>query len=179
VPRTPESLPRLDVQVVPAALEHQPVLANLLELYSPDFSEYIDLELQPDGRFGYSRLPLYWQEPNRYPFLVHADAQLAGFVFVTRASRLTGDPSVCDMTEFFVVRSHRKRGVGTAVARVIWGCFPGPWEVRVIESNQPAATFWRRVTASFAGPSVQERSVELDGRRWQVFSFVSPGAPPA
>ena len=38
------------------------VLANLLELYAHDFSEFHDLELGMDGRFGYSHLPLYWSE---------------------------------------------------------------------------------------------------------------------
>ncbi len=162
------------VKVAPATLDQQAILANLLELYSHDFSEFIALELQPDGRYGYSRLPLYWQEPNRYPFLVNIGEHLAGFVLVTRTSRLSGDPAVYDMTEFFVVRSYRKQGLGAAVARLIWEQFPGLWEVRVVENNQSAVTFWRGTTARFAGSSVHEQFVELDGMNWHVFSFVSP-----
>ena len=33
--------------------DQAPVLANLLELYAHDLSEYFDVPLQPSGRFGY------------------------------------------------------------------------------------------------------------------------------
>ena len=37
-----------------------PLLSNLLELYIHDLSfSFPDIEIGPDGRFGYSRLPLY------------------------------------------------------------------------------------------------------------------------
>ena len=39
------------------------VLSNLLELYVHDLSEVFDVELGPDGRFGYEKLPMYWLEP--------------------------------------------------------------------------------------------------------------------
>ncbi len=61
-----------------ATPEQAPILANLLELYCYDFSELIDLELGPDGRFGYEPLPLYWTEQGRHPLLVAIDGQWAG-----------------------------------------------------------------------------------------------------
>jgi predicted acetyltransferase len=176
---SPKTYTLTAIEVVPADRGRESVLANLLELYAHDFSEFIELELQPDGRFGYARLPLYWQEQHRHPFLIEVGGHLAGFVFVTQASRLTGDPTVYDMTEFFIVRRYRKRGVGTAVARLIWQRFPGSWEVRVVESNQPAAAFWRAATDDFTGSAAEESLVELDGRHWHVFSFLSPGAAPS
>lgn len=50
------------IAVIPARPEHESILANLLELYAHDFSEFHDLEVGADGRFGYSSLPLYWIE---------------------------------------------------------------------------------------------------------------------
>ncbi len=47
------------IELVPAAQGQEPVLANLLELYAHDFSEFVDLTIGPDGRFHYPRLPLY------------------------------------------------------------------------------------------------------------------------
>ena len=42
------------------------LLFNLLELYIHDLSDvFPHIELGPDGRFGYERLPLYWSEPER------------------------------------------------------------------------------------------------------------------
>ena len=169
----PDALSGVGVEVLPATPEQEPVLANLLELYSHDFSEFVELELHPDGRFGYPWLPLYWTEENRWPFLIQVDGALAGFVFVTRGLPPSGDPAVYDMAEFFIVRGQRKRGIGTAAARLVWQRFPGRWQVRVIESNQPALAFWRSAIAAFAGPAVQESSLCLSDRHWHVFSFDS------
>src|SRR5271155_5379942 len=121
------------VEVIPAAPDQEPILRNLLELYAHDFSEFRHLELGADGRFGYQPLPLYWSDPNRHPFLVKVDGQLAGFVLVKRGSEISGDETVWDMVEFFVVRAYRRRGIGTEIACDIWKRFPGLWEVRVMQ----------------------------------------------
>jgi hypothetical protein len=78
------------VDVIPAAPEQEAILANLLELYMHDFSEFVGLKLDANGRFGYERLPLYWKESNRYPFLIMVNGHWAGFVFVRKGSRISG-----------------------------------------------------------------------------------------
>jgi len=95
-----EENPSAHIEVIPATLEQKPILANLLELYGHDFSEFHDIDLGPDGRFGYKCLPLYWSEPGRHPFLVRVDGRLAGFAFVKRGSEVSGDETVWDMAEF-------------------------------------------------------------------------------
>src|SRR5216684_2740960 len=74
--------PSAHIEVIPARPEQESILANLLELYAHDFSEFHDLELGADGRFGYHCLPLYWSEPGRHPFLVWVEGKLAGLVLV-------------------------------------------------------------------------------------------------
>jgi hypothetical protein len=69
--------PAYYIEVTPAAPEQEPVLANLLELYGHDFSEFQDLDLGADCRFGYKGLPLYWSEPDRHPFLTTVAGRLA------------------------------------------------------------------------------------------------------
>ena len=66
------------VEVVAATPEQEPILANLLELYVHDFSEFLDLDIGEDGRFGYPSLPLYWSEPDRHPFLIRTGRQAGG-----------------------------------------------------------------------------------------------------
>lgn len=70
------------IEVIPAGPGEGPILANLLELYAHDFSEFHDLDLGPDGRFRYRSLPLYWSEPDRHALLASIDGKLAGFVLV-------------------------------------------------------------------------------------------------
>ena len=51
-----------NIQLELAVREQPPILANLLELYAHDFSEFQPLDVGSDGRFGYKYLPLYWSE---------------------------------------------------------------------------------------------------------------------
>ena len=161
----------MQVEVSAATADHAPVLANLLELYAHDFSELADLRLNADGRFGYAPLPLYWQESNRYPFLVKVDAALAGFVLVKKGSAVSGAETVWDMAEFFIVRGHRRQGIGMRVAHEVWRKFPGPWEVRVTERNQAGQAFWQRAIAAFMGMAIEAAVNEVNGKSWHVFSF--------
>jgi predicted acetyltransferase len=159
------------IQVIPAEAKQEPILANLLELYAHDFSEFHDLEIGTDGRFGYNRLPLYWSEPDRHPFLIKIDGKLAGLVLVKRGSEVSGNEAVWDMAEFFVVRGWRRRGIGTHVAHEVWRRFPGLWEVRVMQSNDSAQHFWARAISTFIGEPVHSLPLERAGRQWHIFPF--------
>jgi predicted acetyltransferase len=131
------------------------------------------LELGADGRFGYKNLPLYWRELHRYAFLARVDGNLAGFVLVKQGSEVAGDTTVWDMAEFFVVRRHRRRGIGTELAQQVWRRFPGPWEVRVMQANRSAGFFWERAIERVAGKPIHSTPFEKDGELWQVFLFNS------
>jgi predicted acetyltransferase len=161
------------IELIPAAPDQEPILANLLELYSHDFSEFHEIELGADGRFGYTGLPLYWREPDRRPFLVRVDGELAGFVLVKKGSEVSGDETVWDMAEFFVVRRYRRRGIGTCVAHQVWREIPGRWEVRVMESNQSAYLFWVHAISAFTGETIVSGRVEDRGKLWRIFAFES------
>jgi predicted acetyltransferase len=155
------------VEVIPATAEQMPIMANLIQLYAHDFSEFHHLELGTDGRFNYEPLPLYWSEPNRHPFLVRVEGNLAGLVLVK------SNGAVWDMAEFFVVRGYRRRGIGSAIAHDIWRRFPGLWEVRVMQSNHAALQFWERTISEFTGAPIHPVNLEKNGESWHLFSFDS------
>jgi hypothetical protein len=83
------------IEIISASLEQAPILANLLELYAHDFSEFHGIALGEDGRFGYRSLPLYWSEPGRHPFLVRIKGKLAGFALVKKGSEISGKEREC------------------------------------------------------------------------------------
>lgn len=103
---------------------------------------------------------------------------MAGFAIVDEGSRITGAPDVHDMREFFVLRKYRRLGVGRDTATTLLARFPGPWEIRVLEQNVAALSFWRAVVASAARGSFQTSPwVTESGRRTTVFRFVSSPGP--
>jgi predicted acetyltransferase len=155
-------------------------LANPLELYVHDLSEaFPRVELGPDGRFGYDPLPLYWSEPERrFPFLIRCGERVAGFVLVTRGSPASDDPDVFDVAEFFILRRHRRSGVGRLAAFLVWDRLPGRWIVRVSEANRGAVPFWAGVTAEYTNGAVTEFTREGSPAPWRVFSFESRRTSP-
>jgi predicted acetyltransferase len=155
------------------------LLSNLLELYIHDLSaSFPNVELGPDGHFGYPKLPLYWSEPERrFPFLLRCDGRVAGFALVTRGSPASEDPDVLDIAEFFVLRRYRREGVGRRAAFLLWNAFPGSWTVRVSEGNLGALPFWAGVIAEFTNGAATESQRPGSPNPWRVFSFESVPEP--
>ena len=162
-----------ELEVIAAGGEQQTTLANLLELYAHDFSEFHPLEIGVSGRFGYPSLPLYWSEPGRCPLLIKMGGNLAGFAFVKRGSEFSGSLAVWDMAEFFVLRGYRRRGIGTQAAHEVWRQFPGPWEIRVMQSNVSAHPFWECAISEFTGEAPHPVFAEKGGKHWKLYSFDS------
>ena len=82
------------IELMRATPEQEPILANLLQLYAHDFSEFHGLDLGADARFDYKDLPLYFREPARHPFLVRKDGKWVGLVLVKRGSQISRDETV-------------------------------------------------------------------------------------
>jgi predicted acetyltransferase len=151
-----------------------PVLSNLLELYMHDMSEIFPIAVGGDGRFRYANLPLYWSEPEqRFPFLIRSGAHLAGFVLATRGSPATDDPTHFDVAEFFVLRGHRRAGVGRQAAFLLWNRLPGQWVVRVSEANRTGMPFWRTTVQEYTRGEFSELERPGSPHRWRVFTFRS------
>lgn len=68
------------------------------------------------------------------------------------------------MGEFFVTRSARGRGTGTAFATDVLRRHPGHWEIPFQEENPRAAAFWRRLAAALLD-DVSERALGVPGKR--------------
>tara|TARA_Y100001934_G_scaffold260251_1_gene332323 strand:+ start:182 stop:724 length:543 start_codon:yes stop_codon:yes gene_type:complete len=163
----------MDVSVRSAKRSEKPILANLLNFYLHDFSEFDNVDIEPDGRYAYPYLDHYWEDPNRFPFLFRVDGTLAGFALI----RIQSDPrtgeSIIGMTEFFVLRRFRRSGVGTAAARRLWDLFVGAWQVDVMAANVQALPFWRGAVADYAAGEFREETTGTRAEEWTTFRFIS------
>lgn len=156
-----------------ATRETAPLLQNLLELYVHDLSEIFPVELGPDGRFGYPQLALYWKEPAvRHAFVIRRGDRVAGFALATRGSPASDDPEDLDVAEFFVLRAHRRLGVGRDAAFALWDALPGRWVVRVAEANRAGLPFWRETALAYTGGAFAE-GIRPDLPGWRVLRLAS------
>jgi predicted acetyltransferase len=147
-------------------------LANLLELYVHDLSAAFEVDIGPDGRFGYPKLDLYFTDPTRHhAYFIRRGDDLAGFALVTRGSCATPDPDVHDVDEYFVLRRFRRTRVGTDAAHLLWPLHPGPWVVRVSEANRGAHAFWQRIVDEVAGHPVAPRTLAGKLHPFRVYMF--------
>jgi predicted acetyltransferase len=110
-----------------------------------------------DGSFG-SRAwhRRFWMRRERHHFVIRVAGRLAGFALVRERAEFAG-ASAREISEFFVLRAYRGRGVGTRVARALLARFPGRWEIAELTWNVRARRFWRRVIRRCAVGRVEER----------------------
>lgn len=135
------------VEVVEVGERDKEVLANLMQLYLYDSSEYNDGEIEANGRLDPGRyFDAYWTEPERHPFFLRIDGRPVGFALVREF-----EPGKHSIAEFFVARKHRRSGVGKSAAFMLFDRFQGEWHVAQEEGNLPAQRFWRSIIAEYSG----------------------------
>ncbi|MFJ5293448.1 GNAT family N-acetyltransferase [Streptomyces sp. NPDC088348] len=147
--RTPAPV---EVRLTAAGSDDKPVLANLLQLYLHDFSEFQPLELSAHGTFDYRWLDSYFiGSDDREAYLITAAGRTAGFALAR--CDVEGDEGAWNISEFFVARRYRRRGVGREAARLLFQCHPGTWTLSYFHDNAPAARLWPGVAdAESDGP---------------------------
>jgi predicted acetyltransferase len=148
------------------------VVNRLMQLYAYDFSEFMGWDIADDAVFfsGETRAT-YVPEPWRHAFFLRVEGHLAGFVIVDEKSRITGDPDVVDMSQFFVLRKYRRSGVGAFAAAQAFDRFPRKWEVRELAKNEGAIAFWRKTIARYTAGRYIETLFDDDRWRGPVQSF--------
>ena len=163
----------MDLTLARATPEDRELLANLVNLYMYDFSEFTADDAGDDGAFRAADIDRYFADP-RETWIARVDGHLAGFVIVrVDGEALDGSPGVRDVQEFFVMRKYRRRGLGEEMARRTFDRSPGPWQVRVLKPNTPAQGFWRTIIGRRTGGRFSE--VDWDDGRWRgpVFRFTN------
>mgnify|MGYP000082201789 CR=1 FL=1 len=152
--------------------ERKHIISRLMQFYLYDFTRYLDFDLNEEGVFpAYPGLESYWHSGNnKYPFLIIADGNIAGFALVDRLLR--NSEGQFYMTEFFVMQKYRRSGVGTWAAHSLFDMFPGDWKVSQVRANTPARDFWHRAIGSYTKKPFKERFDSQQGNPSQYFSSV-------
>jgi predicted acetyltransferase len=148
-------MPSVTIHPIPRA--DAPLLWTVLQKYLGELSK-LGGDPAVSGVFVYRYFDAYWIEPERLPFWIKANEEVAGFALVRRC-----DDGVYDMSEFYIKPEYRRRGIGGDTARAIFTRFPGRWTVSQFKQNQPAIRFWRRVLEGFA-PFDRTRGERIEQR---------------
>lgn len=146
------------------------VLSNLMQLYFYDFTAYLNIQVEEDGKFQeYPGLEKYLRtsEKRHHAFLIRSDGHIAGFALVDQPlNHPEGDNY---MAEFFILKRFRRAGIGRAAARMLFAKFPGRWFVSQVASNWPAQAFWRSVISEYTEGAFTEQVRAQSGNTVQFF----------
>ena len=118
-----------------------------MNLYQYDFTDFGADPVGERARFVYMPLDSYWEEKNRYPFLIYDGNKIAGFALVNQTS-LLANSNTHSIAEFFILRYLRHKKVGIAAAGDIISRFPGIWEISQTYQNVGAQNFWLKTITS-------------------------------
>lgn len=58
------------IEVISATNQQASVIAQLYELYTYEMTDLADFDIKDNGFYGYDDLPLYWQDKDKYPYLI-------------------------------------------------------------------------------------------------------------
>lgn len=164
----------LEVTLIP--YNDKNILAQLIQLYRYDSSEFDGHALNEHGLYMYKYLDHQWTDEYRRPCLFRIHDEIAGFALVmldvprenVKLSMAEGTNVIGD---FFIMRKFRGQGYGKEAAFKLFDLFPGVWELRQTRNNLPANQFWNRVLDAYTGGSYEQQL--LEDERWngpvQVF----------
>jgi len=144
---------------------HQKYLYEMTAFYPEDMDEA--------GNLHYGRFDSYFAgDPDRHALYLRADSREVGFALINRYSHL-GSEIDHALAEFTVYPGCRGRGYAREAARLLFGRWPGRWELKYNVNNVRALRLWTSVTQPYAPVCTIISDCEA------VLSFsVGPGAAP-
>jgi len=131
--------------------ESPEIIMNLFQYYIYDMSEYTKFDPNPNGTFvvdeSVVQLNVYWNSPEHYPYLILVEGNIAGFSMIRR---FPFNKAYFDIGQFFVLRKYKNLGVGREVFKRSVHKHPGKWLTRVLQNNDGAYKFWKKVISEIA-----------------------------
>lgn len=151
-------------------------LENVYPFYLHDLSQFAPdaYRLNASGRWEPDYLPYWLEHDHCHPLVALRGDDAVGFALVGEAPFPFMSPDArFRISELFVLRAHRRSGLGRAVARAVLARLTETCELTVLAENAPALAFWR----AFLSEVVRGPIVEVPGDGEVGFTFrVSPWA---
>jgi len=130
-------------------LEEREILANLLEKYAYEFSQYDKRDVNPLGLYGYMYLDYYWTENKRWAYFIEVGGSLAGFVMINDYPEAEDRETDFSLSEFFVVYKYRRSGVGKKAFFMAVDRHRGRWQLKMHPKNAVSVGFWEAAVSEY------------------------------
>src|SRR2546425_12838704 len=111
-------------------------------------------------------LPSWLQDDADHPLIIVEAGARLGCALVNQAPSPHLLPGIdFRMSEFFVLRRHRRSGVGRRAALALFDRFRGRWQISELLRNTPAIHFWHRIIGEYSDERYEEESSPVEVRQ--------------
>lgn len=133
------------MQIIKSDPSNRSVIENMMQLYLHDLSPFTNELPDKNGLFSLGKyFGLYWEEHDRFPYILFHNDQPIGFALVREIGLQSHS-----IAEFFVLKAYRKQGLATKFAHDVFRRHPGDWSVAQLESHVTAQSFWHNTISSY------------------------------
>ncbi len=136
-------------------------LTNVYPFYLHDLSEFDDqhYSLNERGLWEPDYLPSWLEDGLDHPLIIEESGGRVGFALVNEAPSPYLRPGIrFRVSEFFILRSYRRSGIGKQAALALFNRLKGRWQLSMLPRNKAAICFWPQVINEYAKGLYQETS---------------------
>ena len=160
----------MSTQVRIAKDSEQDLVHQLDQFYLYEFSRYIPdyLKVAADGLFHDGDYLTFWEDSNKYPYLIEHQSEYAGFAMVEDLG------SHFLMNQFFIMLKFQGSGIAESAALEIFNRHRGQWQVESLLSNRKSEGFWPKIITAYAATGMQT-SLQEPNKAHHVYAFSNSG----
>lgn len=103
----------MNISLYKVGLNDKMLLDNLLQLYLHDLSEFVPIEVNPQGKYDQTMSPKYVSSFDKVAYIIHIDLHIIGFVLVEPYGEYI------KINDLFVLNMWRGKGVGSALVTLL------------------------------------------------------------
>ncbi len=129
-------------------------LANLLEKYEYELSQYDKRPFNAQGLFNYEYLNSYFIDENRYAYFIYSNGNLAGFALINKIPECA-QPCDWSVAEFFIAYPYRRKRIATRAMVEIFRHHVGSWHIKYNNKNIAGVNFWNNIAQAVAKNKVE------------------------
>ncbi len=164
------------LRLQPVTLKERTRLEVMFQYYLYDMAEFTGARLSSGGRYNYSfeQIDPYWQNPDYTPYFAYVANELVGFALVRPHPEEAEVTQVWDIEQFFILRHHRRNGLGQALFQACLERHAGQWQIRVMLENTRAWQFWTSAVKALNPSQYEESQMAEDGQKMNLIRFMNP-----
>ncbi len=157
----------MNYELVEAKVEEKDKLYRLLQYALYDGSFYVDNDIDEECIFPYDWFDDYFTDKTRKAYFIKNSNKYLGMVLLNE--NFVFNKSGKSIAEFLILPIYRRNHIGKSVAFDVFDMFKGNWEVKPMENNPIAYSFWKNVINKYTNGNY---IVKNDGIE-DVFMFQS------